>query len=105
MSTAPDLTQLHEIIDSLDEAVGKYDSKNKVQKEIFGEYIKIFHKLSQKLALLANKINEQILIDEGKHAHDIGTQNENISTIFQHLSNNILRLADCSKNVAIKAKN
>lgn len=60
-----EIQQLREVIGVLEETVIKLDNKNKIQKELFSEYIRIFHKLSQKLALLSNKINEQILIDEG----------------------------------------
>ena len=36
MTTESDLAKLHNIIENLDEAVLKYDSKNKIQKELFG---------------------------------------------------------------------
>lgn len=35
----------------------------------------------------------------------IDEHEESIANIYQHLSNSLLRMADCSKNVAAKAKN
>lgn len=61
------MSQLREIIMSLDERLSKADEKNKVQKEIFVEYIRIFQKLAQKLALLSNRINEQVISSQGAH--------------------------------------
>ena len=52
-----EMSQLKEITAALEERVGRADDKNRMQKEIFVEYIRIFQKLAQKLALLSNRIN------------------------------------------------
>lgn len=60
-----EINQLRELITNIDQAVIKHDNKNKVQRDLFAEYTRVFNDFSQKLAILSNKINEQVLIDEG----------------------------------------
>lgn len=66
MSTGnPEIWQLKDIISNLEETLVRTNQKNAVQIEIFHDYVKIFQKQAQKLALLSNKINEQILSAQG----------------------------------------
>ena len=64
-SAVQEMGQLKEIIATIDDKITKASEKNKMQKEIFVEYIHIFQKLAQKLAILSNKINDQILNPQG----------------------------------------
>lgn len=66
MSTGnSEIWQLKDIISNLEETLVRTNQKNAVQIEIFHDYVKIFQKQAQKLALLSNKINEQILSAQG----------------------------------------
>lgn len=62
---SPEISQLKDIISSLEESLVRTNQKNAIQIEIFHDYVKIFQKQAQKLALLSNKINEQILSAQG----------------------------------------
>lgn len=61
MSGIQEVESLSGVINGLSKSFESTVFKNRIQRDLFGEYIKIFDILSHNLANLANKINEEIL--------------------------------------------
>ena len=61
MSGIQEMESLSGVINGLSKSFESTVLKNRIQRDLFGEYIKIFDILSHNLANLANKINEEIL--------------------------------------------
>jgi hypothetical protein len=61
MSGIQEVESLSGVINGLSKSFESTVLKNRIQRDLFGEYIKIFDILSHNLANLANKINEEIL--------------------------------------------